>query len=451
MAIAQDPHEAEYDGMSRSAIATGSVDLVLPIAEMMPQILEFGRTHPLITPGSDEVLDSKAGEAATDPLQTALTLVRLRTGHDFLRYKRSTVARRVSRRMQILNIETLQDYVELLRNDTQESATLLDDLLINVTSFFRDAEVFRALETDVIPSLFEGRERGEAIRVWSVGCATGEEAYTLAMLLLEEAGRRTSPPQVQVFATDLHEPSLQYGREALFSEMIEAEISPERLERFFRKESGGYRVMKELRDIVVFASHNLLRDPPFSKQDLIVCRNLLIYLQRDVQEEVVHVFHYALRPGGRLLLGTAEILDRSELFAIESKPTHSVSPARWSSRCPAVPRGTSAGIAPFCRTGRATVAHPLPRRDTAPFISACWSATPRRASWWGATIAWSTSRTTPGATCSTRAASRRTTCSSSCARNFASSSALPCIRRETSAPPGAHGPSRCFSTGPISW
>ena len=323
MAIAQDPNEAEYDGMARSAIASGSVDRVLPIAAMMLHIIEFTRTQPLLTGISEEAPpeDEEQGQGA-DTLQTVLTLVRLRTGHDFLRYKRSTVARRIARRMQILNIDEVPAYVETLRNDSQEATTLLDDLLINVTSFFRDPEVFRTLETEVIPSLMEGKARGEAVRVWSVGCATGEEAYTLGMLLLEEAARRPNPPQIQVFATDLHEQSLQFGRDALYSEMIEAEISPERLERFFRRDSGGYRVTKELRDIVVFATHNLLRDPPFSKQDLIVCRNVLIYLQRDVQEEVIDVFHYALRPGGRLLLGTAEILDRSDLFTIESKAAH---------------------------------------------------------------------------------------------------------------------------------
>lgn len=322
MAIAQDPVETEYDGMSRSAIATGSVDRVLPIAGMMPQILEFERTHPELVVAPDDVAEPAVDDTGKDPLQTVLTLVRLRTGHDFLRYKRSTVARRVARRMQILNIETLPAYVDTLRGETQEAATLLDDLLINVTSFFRDPDVFRTLEADVVPALFEGKGRNDAVRVWSVGCATGEEAYTLGMLLLEEAERRPNPPQLQLFATDLHEPSLQYGREALFSEMIETEISPERLARFFRRESGGFRVTKELRDVVVFATHNLLRDPPFSRQDLIVCRNVLIYLQRDVQDEVVEVFHYALRPGGRLLLGTAEMLDRSELFSVDDKAAH---------------------------------------------------------------------------------------------------------------------------------
>jgi PAS domain S-box len=322
LGVVQDPEEAEYDGMARSAISTGGVDRVLPISAMMPQILEFARARPDLDAREDAVEGEDGAAAPTDPLQAVLTLVRLRTGHDFLRYKRSTVARRVARRMQILNVGTLTEYLETLRADPREAGILLDDLLINVTSFFRDPEVFRTLETEVVPGLFEGKARGESIRVWSVGCATGEEAYTLGMLLLEEASRRPNPPQIQVFATDLHEPSLQYGREALFSDMIEAEITPERLERFFRRESGGYRVTKELRDIVVFAMHNLLRDPPFSRQDLIVCRNVLIYLQRDVQEEVVEAYHYALRPGGRLLLGTAEILDRSELFSVESKAAH---------------------------------------------------------------------------------------------------------------------------------
>jgi two-component system CheB/CheR fusion protein len=322
MTLAQDPDEAEFDGMPRSAIDTRLVDHVLPIGSMFECIREFAGTHPQLPISDADAREESAPIESPDALQTVLTLVRLRTGHDFLRYKQSTVNRRVARRMQVLNIARLDEYLTLLRTDEQEAVALLDDLLINVTSFFRDPHVFQALEANVIPQLFDRKERGEPVRVWSVGCATGEEAYSLGMLLLEEAGRRPNSPPVQIFATDLHERSLQKGRDALFSEIIEEEVTAERVERFFRRESGGYRVTKALRDIVVFATHNLLRDPPFSRLDLIVCRNVLIYLQRDIQEEVVEVFHYALRPGGRLLLGTAETLDRSDLFRVESKEAH---------------------------------------------------------------------------------------------------------------------------------
>jgi two-component system CheB/CheR fusion protein len=323
LTIAQDPDEAEFDGMPRSAIDTGLVDYILPISGMVQRIREFATTQPMLQVRSYGARSGAPAEAeSSDALQAALTLVRLRTGHDFLRYKRSTVSRRVARRMQVLNLVRVEDYVDRLRTDETEATALLDDLLINVTSFFRDADVFRTLETQVIPELFDGKGRGDAVRVWSVGCATGEEAYSLGMLLLEEAGRRPNPPQVQIFATDLHERSLEKGREALFTETIESEVSAERLDRFFRREGGGYRVTKALRDIVVFATHNLLRDPPFSRLDLVVCRNVLIYLQRDVQDDVIDLFHYSLRPSGRLLLGTAETLDRADLFRVESKETH---------------------------------------------------------------------------------------------------------------------------------
>ncbi|HET6229368.1 MAG TPA: CheR family methyltransferase [Longimicrobiaceae bacterium] len=337
MAIVQDPNEAEYDGMLRHAIAAGVSDMVLPIAQMLPKVMEFAATEPRLRV---ESLDAPSSADQPDAMEKILALLRVRTGHDFARYKRSTVGRRVARRMQILGVEQLPHYLDTLREGEGEAAALLDDLLINVTSFFRDPQVFRALQDDVVPRLLDALQPGEAIRVWSVGCATGEEAYSLGMLLLEEAGRREKAPRVQVFATDLHERSLHYAREALYPQAIEAEVSPERLERFFRKESGGYRVGKQLRESVVFALHNLLRDPPFSRLDLIVCRNVLIYLQADVQREVVELFHYALRPDGVLLLGTAETLSRSELFRVADKEHHLYArrnAPRGALRLPALP------------------------------------------------------------------------------------------------------------------
>src|SRR5262245_44406586 len=319
LVLVQDPTEAEYDGMPRSAINSGVVDVVSRVADMPRHIASFVGTKPQV-PTADE--ERPRGDG-TDLMQQILTAVRVRTGQDFSRYKRSTVGRRVMRRMQVAGVQTLDQYLELTREKNgREAAALLDDLLINVTSFFRDATVFRTLERDVVPRLFEGKGAADKVRVWSVGCATGEEAYSIGMLLLEEAARRPKGPQVQVFASDLHERSLRYAREGLYPAAIANDVPRERLDRFFRDQEGGYRITKSLRDIVVFAAHNLLQDPPFSRLDLIICRNVLIYLQADAQREVVDLFHYALNAGGFLLLGTAETLERSDLFRLERKDSH---------------------------------------------------------------------------------------------------------------------------------
>ena len=200
-----------------------------------------------------------------------------------------------------------------------EVRALADDILITVTNFFRDPHVFEKLAKEVVPKLFEGKEPADDLRVWSVGCATGEEAYSLAILLLEEAAHRKSVPRMQVFASDLHEHSLKKAREGFYSGEIE--VSPERLRQFFEKEEGGFRVKKHVREMVVFAPHNLMADPPFSRVDLIACRNVLIYLQRSVQQEVVELFHYALNPSGYLVLGTSETIDTADLFrTMDKKP-----------------------------------------------------------------------------------------------------------------------------------
>src|SRR5215510_8791067 len=317
LVLVQDPGEAEYDGMPRSAINSGVVDLVVPVKEMPRHITSFVGTKPQVL-----AADERPREG-TDPMQQILTAVRVRTGQDFSRYKRSTVGRRIMRRMQVVGVQTLDQYLELTRDKKgREAAALLDDLLINVTSFFRDAAVFRTLERDIVPRLFEGKGGMDKVRVWSVGCATGEEAYSIGMLLIEEAARHPNGPQVQVFASDLHERSLRYAREGLYPAAIANDVPRERLDRFFREQEGGYRITKSLRDIIVFAQHNLLQDPPFSRLDLIICRNVLIYLQADAQREVVDLFHYALNARGFLLLGTAETLDRSDLFRLESKDGH---------------------------------------------------------------------------------------------------------------------------------
>jgi two-component system CheB/CheR fusion protein len=314
LTIVQDPEEAEYDGMPRAAIADGMVDLVRPVEQMPDHILRFATARPRIRVPDHE---PEGVEEDDRVLQKIFAQVRARTGHDFTRYKRSTILRRIQRRMQLQQIETLTDYLERLRGSRDEVKQLFDDLLITVTEFFRDEQVFEHLRDQVIPGLFADKEGQDRVRVWSVGCSTGEEAYSLAMLLVEEADWHEESPQLQVFATDLHEPSLQRAREGLYPESIASDVSAKRLERFFAQENGSYRVRQSLREMVVFAPHNLLKDPPFSHLDLIVCRNVLIYLQRDLQEDVVALFHYALEPNGMLVLGTSESIAPSDLFICE--------------------------------------------------------------------------------------------------------------------------------------
>jgi two-component system CheB/CheR fusion protein len=284
--------------MPQSAIATGQIDLVRPSGEIPGELLRLRRTPTPLQPGAHPP-DSEAR------LAPVFFELRSKTGHDFSLYKRSTVLRRLDRRLRFNGVDTLEEYLPLLRASETESAALVRDLLISVSGFFRDPEAFAALE-EAVPSLFEGKGPGDAVRVWVAGCATGEEAYSVAILLSEHASTLEHPPQIQIFATDIDEKGYAWGREALYSASAVAEIPPERLRRFFTVEAGGYRVGKSLRGAVLFAVHNVLHDPPFSRLDLISCRNLLIYLQPQAQEQAVETFHYALRPGGLLFLGSSE-------------------------------------------------------------------------------------------------------------------------------------------------
>ncbi len=326
LTVAQDPSEAEYDGMPRNAIASGVVDLVLPAGEMPEALIRFARTEPKIPPffaGDREPADeSEMKEKAEAPerlLHQIFSRIRAVTGRDFSHYKRTTLMRRIRRRMQIHNMEELRAYLEFIQGREDEARQLADDLLIIVTQFFRDTAAFDLLTSKVIPRLFEGRGPEHSVRIWSVGCSTGEEAYSLGILLLEEASRRENPPQVQVFGSDLHGAALKKAREGLFPETIQGDLSPTRLQRFFTREANGYQVRKNLRERIVFAPHDLLRDPPFAHIDLISCRNLMIYLDRNAQRDALTLFHYALNPGGYLMLGTSETVERSHLFAPESK------------------------------------------------------------------------------------------------------------------------------------
>lgn len=300
--LVQDPSEAEFPSMPRAAIATGVADFVLPIREIAQRLTELVREKSNGDPAGLQGLNP-------DLLRRILAHVRVRTGHDFSKYKRATILRRIARRMQVTRSDSPNAYYDVLRDNPDEAQALLGDLLISVTSFFRDKEAFQTLELQVIPQLFHGKFSDRAIRIWVPGCATGEEAYSVAMLLLEQASRQDIRPTIQVFGSDIDAKALAMAREGQYPSAIEADMGEDRLRRFFVKEADHYRVRQELRDLVLFASHSLLKDPPFSRLDLIACRNLLIYLDRDLQEMACNTFHYALNPDGFLMLGTSESAD----------------------------------------------------------------------------------------------------------------------------------------------
>ena len=300
--LVQDPDEAEYGSMPRNAIATGMADFVLSVREIAERLPGLVRDRRNPNAGA---LSETDGEA----MQRILSYLRVRSGHDFANYKKSTVSRRIARRMQVQRAETLADYLVVLRENPGEAPALFADLLISVTTFFRDPTAFEKLAALVIPRLFEEKAVPAPIRVWVAGCATGEEAYSIAMLLLEEAGRQEIRCEIQVFASDLDDVALSLAREGRYPAAIEADVTEERLRRFFTREGDQYQVRRELRDVVLFAKHSLLKDPPFSRVDLVSCRNVLIYLDREVQHEVCATFHFALRLSGYLFLGSSESAD----------------------------------------------------------------------------------------------------------------------------------------------
>ncbi|MGN6787943.1 MAG: CheR family methyltransferase [Rhodanobacteraceae bacterium] len=311
----QAPEDAEYDDMPRNAIASGQIDFVLPVAEIPDKLIEWWKNAraiqlPKPEPEGEPILQAPPDTSADAEraLREILDILAVRSGHDFRYYKRATVLRRIERRMQVSVVRDLPAYREFLKEHPEETHALLDDMLIGVTNFFRDRESFETLEREVIPEIMHGG-RNDQTRVWVPGCATGEEAYSLAMLLAEHADTLNAPPAFQVFASDIDEPAIAYGRAGVYPQSIITDVPPTRLRQFFSKEQQRYRINKAIRDRVLFALHNVLRDPPFSRIDLVSCRNLLIYLDRDVQTRLLEMFHFALRPGGYLFLGSSESAD----------------------------------------------------------------------------------------------------------------------------------------------
>ncbi|WP_251980553.1 chemotaxis protein CheB [Salinibacter ruber] len=325
IAMVQEPGGAEHEEMPRSALDTGTVDLVAPAGKLAGRLVAYHRNARVIQlPESGEALPS--GEQTT--LQKIFAELQGRTGHDFSHYKRSTVLRRLERRMQVTDTETLEAYLQVLEDRPGEARALYKELLISVTRFFRTPEAFETLEGSVIPPLFEDKGPDEEVRVWVPGCATGEEAYSVAMLLHEHARSMEAPPELQVFATDVDTEGLGIARRGTYPPTIEADVSEDRLGRFFVREEGQYRVTSSLRNSVVFAEHDLTQDPPFSKLDLICCRNLLIYLGQTMQEHVFRLFRYALKEEGFLFLGPSEAIGPSQSFFAVAHKSQSILQAK---------------------------------------------------------------------------------------------------------------------------
>lgn len=310
----------QYPDMPNSAIASGLVDFALPAEEMGPRLAEFARTSALL----DDTMTSAGADndhSLVGILPEIYSLLRNQVGHDFSGYKAKTFMRRLQRRMQVTQTSTIDGYVERLRQEPQEIGALFRDLLINVTNFFRDTDAFENLAILVMPKLFEGRGANDTVRIWVPGCATGEEVFSIAMLAREQMDRLQAVPRVQIFATDIDERALSVARAARYPAPLLETVSPERLKRFFIADGGSFIVSKDIRELCIFSPHSVIRDPPFSRIDLISCRNLLIYLGPDVQNLVIPTFHYALRPDGYLFLGTAENVSQfDDLFApVEKK------------------------------------------------------------------------------------------------------------------------------------
>jgi two-component system CheB/CheR fusion protein len=346
MAMAQQPESAAYDAMPRNAIATGAVDYVLTPAEMPAQLVAYADRAFRVLP--------QPVQARTDDerLTRVLVLLRDRTGHDFSSYKRSTIRRRVARRMVVTQVDGMDDYARILSADAVEVETLFRELLIGVTNFFRDPDAFAALVGAVVPKVMSIRSPGDPVRVWVPACSTGEEAFSIAILLQEYAEDAKRHVPIQIFATDIDTEAIERARAGVYPGSIAADVSPERLSRFFTQEGDGYRVRKSIRDLVVFAVQDVIKDPPFSHLDLISCRNLLIYMSGELQQRLMPLFHYALDDGGYLFLGTSETIGTSsDRFSVVDKKWKIY---RREAGVPRAPRAVSSGsgFAPAPAAGR---------------------------------------------------------------------------------------------------
>lgn len=302
--IVQDPGTARYTGMPSSALATGVADLVLAPADMAEKLVAYATGALAALPARER----RGAPLPDDVLQKIMLRVRDRTGHDFSSYRQSTLRRRIERRMTVHQIRDAADYLPYLQENPDEIDLLSKEFLINVTSFFRDREVFDLLSDTVIPSLIKQRSAGESIRIWVPGCATGEEAYSLAITIRECSSRLEASRDIQIFATDLNGDAIQVARNGTYPAGIASDVPPPLLERYFRRDDSGFQIVKEIRERIIFAQHDVLVDAPFTKLDLLSCRNLLIYLETHQQQRLLPLLHYALKPGGILVLGPSETI-----------------------------------------------------------------------------------------------------------------------------------------------
>jgi two-component system CheB/CheR fusion protein len=317
MTMAQEVSQAKYDSMPRSAISTGLVDFVLPVEKMGSVIKEYVK-HPYI----DKIETTQVAEQKfLNVLSKIFLVIRSVTGHDFSNYKQNTIRRRLERRMAINQIETIEDYYRYIQKNPDEVENLDKDLLIGVTNFFRDKKAFEILEEKVMPSLFENKLPDSSLRIWIPGCASGEEAYSMAIIFDELMERLQQHFSVQIFATDIDSDSIDNARTGVYPESISADVSHMRLKRYFIKEDSNYRIKKKIREMVVFAVHDLVKDPPFSRMDMISCRNVLIYMDQVLQKKILPIFHYSLKQGGILFFGTSESVGKyADLFSpVDSK------------------------------------------------------------------------------------------------------------------------------------
>jgi two-component system, chemotaxis family, CheB/CheR fusion protein len=374
--IVQEPASAGSPAMPRSAIATGAASLILPAEEIPLKIAEIARgTCSLATQACRPT-------TLEEELHAIFAIVKAKTGHDFSSYKTNTVLRRIERRMAVNDVGGIGKYIALLRESTQEAHALCQDILIGVTSFFRDPEAFDTLRREIIPRLFADRDPDEPVRIWHACCATGEEVYSMAMLIREYLDEHRLAAKVQLFATDIDEVAVSQARAGLYDDDIAAVLGEERLGRFFTRGGGHWQVAKSLREMVVFAHHSLIKDPPFSRLDLLVCRNFLIYLNPDMQKRLISLFHQTLKPGGFLFLGSAESVGhQSDLFTAVDKKWKIYARREGAHRIETpFPLATSVRL-----PGKHTVPSRQVRRpgvdpQDAPWqISSLWSATPRRA------------------------------------------------------------------------
>jgi two-component system CheB/CheR fusion protein len=307
--FAQDPATARFDAMPRTAIDGGFVDFILPPAGIAAELVSLAN-HPYVQRGQQRLTPA-------DGLAKIFVLLRAAFGHDFSLYKLTTIERRIERRMALNKFERIEDYTAFLQERAEEVSVLYRDLLIGVTSFFRDKDPWENLKTSVLPRLVERRRANTPLRIWCAGCSSGEEAYTIAMVVLEFLESRGLDTRIQIFASDVDHAAVQYARRGIYSTDISLDVGTDRLQRFFVKRDGEYQVSRRIRDMIVFATQNIAKDPPFSRLDLVTCRNVLIYFQPPLQKKVLRIFHYSLVPDGALLLGTSESVgDSPDLFTL---------------------------------------------------------------------------------------------------------------------------------------